>query len=175
MRLPTGRRLAGRRRPAAVRQNSPLSETDNLVECAPGGGQITGWELTEAAGLSKDGSHGQAPHSQHWAAQEWNRSSQRLVRTLGSSCDASLFTPVGHGKEPNPGDEGGRPLDQHHRHGASTSQIHRVAGAFWRAAMRAGLFIGRAGTRSAVPTFLERPSTLGSASLLMAWRGMARP
>ena len=84
MRLPTGRRLAGRRRPAAVRQNSPLSETDNLVECAPGGGQITGWELTEAAGLSKDGSHGQAPHSQHWAAQEWNRSSQRLVRTLGS-------------------------------------------------------------------------------------------
>jgi 3-hydroxyanthranilate 3,4-dioxygenase len=35
------------------------------VECAPDGGQVVGWELTGAAGLSKDGSHGQAPHLQH--------------------------------------------------------------------------------------------------------------
>ena len=35
------------------------------MECAPDGGQVVGWELTRAAGLSKDGSHGQAPHLQH--------------------------------------------------------------------------------------------------------------
>jgi hypothetical protein len=35
------------------------------MECAPNGGQLAGWELTEAAGLSEDESHGQAPHSQH--------------------------------------------------------------------------------------------------------------
>jgi hypothetical protein len=35
-----------------------------MVECAPDGGQIAGWELTGAAGLSEDESHGQAPHPQ---------------------------------------------------------------------------------------------------------------
>src|SRR5205807_7876349 len=35
------------------------------LECAPDSGQVVGWELTGAAGLSKDGSHGQAPHLQH--------------------------------------------------------------------------------------------------------------
>ena len=32
------------------------------LECALSGGQIGSWELTGSAGLSKDGSHGQAPH-----------------------------------------------------------------------------------------------------------------
>ena len=32
------------------------------LECAPDGGQIGGWELTGAAGLSEDENHGQAPH-----------------------------------------------------------------------------------------------------------------
>ena len=32
------------------------------VECARDGGQFAGWELTGAAGLSEDESHGQAPH-----------------------------------------------------------------------------------------------------------------
>ena len=32
------------------------------VECAPNGGQFADWELTGAAGLSEDESHGQAPH-----------------------------------------------------------------------------------------------------------------
>ena len=31
-----------------------------VVECAPDGGQFAGWELTGAAGLSEDESHGQA-------------------------------------------------------------------------------------------------------------------
>jgi len=35
------------------------------MECALDGGQIAGWELTGAAGLSEDESHGQAPHPQH--------------------------------------------------------------------------------------------------------------
>jgi transposase len=35
------------------------------MECAPDGGQAAGWELTGAAGLSEDESHGQAPHPQH--------------------------------------------------------------------------------------------------------------
>ncbi|MGA2842483.1 MAG: hypothetical protein ABSG18_20410, partial [Steroidobacteraceae bacterium] len=35
------------------------------MECAPDGGQIAGWELTGATGLSEDESHGQAPHPQH--------------------------------------------------------------------------------------------------------------
>ena len=35
------------------------------LECAPDGGQIAGWELTGATGLSEDESHGQAPHPQH--------------------------------------------------------------------------------------------------------------
>ena len=34
------------------------------MECAPGGGQIAGWELTGVAGLSEDESHGQTPLSQ---------------------------------------------------------------------------------------------------------------
>src|SRR5262245_46395699 len=34
------------------------------LECALNGGQIAGWELTRAAGLSEDGSHGQTPHPQ---------------------------------------------------------------------------------------------------------------
>src|SRR5262249_13351346 len=38
---------------------------DRGLECAHDGGQVVGWELTGAAGLSKDGSHGQAPHLQH--------------------------------------------------------------------------------------------------------------
>jgi hypothetical protein len=32
------------------------------VECARDGGQLASWELTGAAGLSEDESHGQAPH-----------------------------------------------------------------------------------------------------------------
>jgi hypothetical protein len=32
------------------------------LKCAPDGGQFAGWELTSAAGLSEDESHGQAPH-----------------------------------------------------------------------------------------------------------------
>ncbi|MGB8074668.1 MAG: hypothetical protein WCF55_17750, partial [Pseudolabrys sp.] len=32
------------------------------MECARDGGQFAGWELTGAAGLSEDESHGQAPH-----------------------------------------------------------------------------------------------------------------
>ena len=32
------------------------------LECARDGGQFAGWELTGAAGLSEDESHGQAPH-----------------------------------------------------------------------------------------------------------------
>ena len=31
------------------------------MECAPNGGQFADWELTGAAGLSEDESHGQAP------------------------------------------------------------------------------------------------------------------
>src|SRR5262249_2610634 len=42
-----------------------LDPTVLILECAPDGGQVVGWELTGAAGLSKDGSHGQAPHLQH--------------------------------------------------------------------------------------------------------------
>ena len=34
---------------------------DPRLECAPHGGQFAGWELTWAAGLSEDESHGQAP------------------------------------------------------------------------------------------------------------------
>jgi IS30 family transposase len=47
---------------------------------------------------------------------------------LRECCNASLFTSVGRGKRPNRGHEGGRPLDLRHRQGASTSEIHRVAG-----------------------------------------------
>ena len=42
-----------------------ILEFDRMMECAPDGGQIAGWELTGAAGLSEDESHGQAPHPQH--------------------------------------------------------------------------------------------------------------
>ena len=35
---------------------------DRAMECAPNGGQFAGWELTGAAGLSEDESHGQAPY-----------------------------------------------------------------------------------------------------------------
>jgi hypothetical protein len=35
------------------------------VECARDGEEFAGWELTGAAGLSEDESHGQAPHPQH--------------------------------------------------------------------------------------------------------------
>ena len=38
------------------------ADLKHLLECAPDGGQIGGWELTGAAGLSEDESHGQAPH-----------------------------------------------------------------------------------------------------------------
>ena len=38
------------------------SKLDADLECAPDSGQIAGWELTRAAGLSEDESHGQAPH-----------------------------------------------------------------------------------------------------------------
>src|SRR3977135_2585970 len=47
---------------------------------------------------------------------------------LRECCDASLFTSVGRGKRPNRRHEGGRPLDLRHRQGASTSEIHRIAG-----------------------------------------------
>jgi hypothetical protein len=43
---------------------SKLRQT-RALECAPDGGQIAGWELTGAAGLSEDESHGEAPHPQH--------------------------------------------------------------------------------------------------------------
>src|SRR5205807_10495648 len=43
-------------------------------------------------------------------------------------CDASLFTSVGRGKRPNRRHERGRPLDLRPRRGASTSEIHRIAG-----------------------------------------------
>ena len=40
-----------------------LFELNDLgVECALDGGQLASWELTGAAGLSEDESHGQAPH-----------------------------------------------------------------------------------------------------------------
>ena len=35
------------------------ADLKHLLECAPDGGQIGGWELTGAAGLSEDESHGQ--------------------------------------------------------------------------------------------------------------------
>ena len=35
---------------------------DPRMECARDGGQLASWELTGAAGLSEDESHGQAPH-----------------------------------------------------------------------------------------------------------------
>jgi len=38
------------------------STFDRTMECARDGGQFAGWELTGAAGLSEDESHGQAPH-----------------------------------------------------------------------------------------------------------------
>ena len=45
---------------------SPLGQYGSMperrLECAPDGGQFAGWELTGAAGLSEDESHGQAPH-----------------------------------------------------------------------------------------------------------------
>ena len=37
-------------------------KADSKVECARDGGQFASWELTGAAGLSEDESHGQAPH-----------------------------------------------------------------------------------------------------------------
>jgi hypothetical protein len=46
--------------PKADAQEVPF-DVRNL-ECAPDGGQIAAWELTGAAGLSEDESHGQAPH-----------------------------------------------------------------------------------------------------------------
>ena len=36
------------------------------MECARDGGQFAGWELTGAAGLSEDESHGQAPYFQKY-------------------------------------------------------------------------------------------------------------
>jgi hypothetical protein len=36
------------------------SKADIAVECAPNGGHLAGMELTKAAGLSEDESHGQA-------------------------------------------------------------------------------------------------------------------
>src|SRR5256885_9256543 len=57
---------------------------------------------------------------------------------LRECCDASLFTSVGRGKRSNRRHEGGRPLDLRHRRGASTSEIHRIAGtATQRPAQRA--------------------------------------
>src|SRR5262245_54384046 len=50
---------------SAKTRRSRGSKLDADLECAPEGGQIAGWELTRAAGLSKDESHGQAPHLQH--------------------------------------------------------------------------------------------------------------
>ena len=35
------------------------------LECAPEGGQVARLELTGNAGLSEDGSHGQAPNLQY--------------------------------------------------------------------------------------------------------------
>jgi hypothetical protein len=40
--------------------NAPV--TVDSLECALDGGQLASWELTGAAGLSEDESHGQAPH-----------------------------------------------------------------------------------------------------------------
>ena len=40
-------------------RKGPIS--DIAVECAPSGGHLAGLELTRAAGLSEDESHGQTP------------------------------------------------------------------------------------------------------------------
>ena len=47
-----------------VGANGPgfIGAVDAVLECAPDGGQFAGWELTGAAGLSEDESHGQASH-----------------------------------------------------------------------------------------------------------------
>jgi hypothetical protein len=64
--------------------------------------------------------------------------SARLIKTLGSVAMPSLFTFIGRGKRPNRHHEGGRLLDLRHRRGASTSEIHRIAGtATQRPAQRA--------------------------------------
>jgi hypothetical protein len=70
---PAGRALTENRTGAAV-ENSGVttgrgvrtgnrgSKITGAVECALDGGQLASWELTGAAGLSEDESHGQAPH-----------------------------------------------------------------------------------------------------------------
>jgi hypothetical protein len=50
---------------ALPHSNPALSSFSHQLECAPNGGQIADWELTGTARLSKDESHGQAPHLQH--------------------------------------------------------------------------------------------------------------
>jgi hypothetical protein len=53
-RVPSGKRSRAKR----------IDKSALALECAPDGGQIAGWELTAATGLSEDGSHGQTPHPQ---------------------------------------------------------------------------------------------------------------
>src|ERR1700731_167623 len=59
---------------------------------------------------------------------------------LRECCNACLFTSVGRGKRPNRGHEGGRPLDLRDRQGASTSEIHRVAGTAAQRPLEQALF-----------------------------------
>src|ERR1700731_1175389 len=59
---------------------------------------------------------------------------------LRECCNACLFTSVGRGKRPNRGLEGGRPLDLRDRQGASTSEIHRVAGTAAQRPLEQALF-----------------------------------
>src|ERR1700757_170518 len=47
---------------------------------------------------------------------------------LRECCNAGLFLSVGRGKRPNRDHKGGRPLHLRHRPGASTGQIHHIAG-----------------------------------------------
>ena len=49
-------------RTCAARACQPVIKFDTAVECARDGGQLASWELTGAAGLSEDESHGHAPH-----------------------------------------------------------------------------------------------------------------
>ena len=73
----------------------PLQFDPNM-ECAHDGGQVVGWELTGAAGLSKDGSHGQAPHLQH-RIQASGRSRIHCRRDSACAGEASRSLP-----QPNP-------------------------------------------------------------------------
>ena len=50
---------------AAIIEIESDPNIDPQLECAPEGGQVARLELTGNAGLSEDGSHGQAPNLQY--------------------------------------------------------------------------------------------------------------